>query len=114
MLSILPQILFLAPFTPFLLRIAIGITFAYSAWKLGAQADIRHRLVAFVSAAVCVLILAGAWTQAAALVGFCVTLVWLAFPSTRTLPLSTTLLILVMNVCLVISGAGLFALDLPL
>ena len=114
MLSLFPQILFLAPFTSFLLRIAIAITLAYCAWKHSSMSRLWYRLLALVEVLAGVLIAVGAWTQAAAVIGFCIVLIWFAFPSTRSIALSSVFLIMIMTICLIISGAGLLAFDLPL
>ena len=114
MLTLFPQILFLAPFSAVLLRTAVAATLAYTAWKHSAVRDTVKRVLSAVEILAGALILVGAWTQVAAIVGVCIVLIWLAFPSTRVVPLSTALLILVMTASLVITGAGLLAFDLPL
>lgn len=113
-LTYFSELLYLSPYTPFLLRLAVAIVLAYCAWKHSAMSGVLRRLFGLVEILVAVLIAVGAWTQIAAVLGFCIVLIWLAFPSTRSIPLSTGLLVMVMTVCIFISGAGHLAFDLPL
>lgn len=112
--SFFPQLLFLAPFSALLIRISIALILVFCAWKHVTSDTPLRRILGFVELLAGVFIAVGAWTQVVAIVVFCVGLIWLAFPSTRALPVSTILLTTVLSISLVITGAGLLAFDLPL
>jgi uncharacterized membrane protein YphA (DoxX/SURF4 family) len=132
MLSLFPQILFLAPFGTTLLRVAAGITFLVVAWMhfdrraalgeeefivigRGAWIPIFAALVEFLVGGALVL---GAYTQAAALIGALLAFkhfVWQRrYPQFFPLPRSTSALLFVICLSLLVTGAGIFAFDLPL
>lgn len=132
MLSLFPQILFLAPFSATLLRLTAGLVFLYLAYShyrnrravaeelsslVGAAGTITL-LYCLIEFAIAAAFIAGAWTQLAALVGFIVALkVLLLRKSLRELkPLSPLSYGLLAVICLslVLTGAGAFAFDLPL
>ncbi len=132
MLSLFPQILFLTPFSATLLRIAAGITLLAVAWMhydrrkelskeefiiigRGAWIPIFAALVEFLVGGA---LLLGAYTQAAALTGALLALkqfVWRRrYPQFFPLPRSTSALLFVICLSLLMTGAGIFAFDLPL
>ncbi|MBI2612965.1 hypothetical protein HYW59_04145 [Candidatus Kaiserbacteria bacterium] len=114
MLSVFPEILFLSPLAPFLIRVALGVLFASTAWAHIRRTDIASRGLSILEFALAAALLAGAWTQPAALLGSIVAAVWLFQPTSRVYQLSTVLLALVMSLSLIVTGAGAFAFDLPL
>ncbi|PIR84157.1 hypothetical protein COU18_00160 [Candidatus Kaiserbacteria bacterium CG10_big_fil_rev_8_21_14_0_10_51_14] len=114
MLSLFPEIMFLAPAGVFLIRIALGCVFVYAAWRHVAQKDIAVRISGIVESLVAAALIAGAWTQAAALAALLITVVHFAVRRLRTASLGTALLSLVMSLSLIVMGAGIFAFDLPL
>jgi uncharacterized membrane protein YphA (DoxX/SURF4 family) len=115
MLSVFPEILFLAPFAALALRLALAILFALGAWQHFSAQDISIRVFSALEFGIAAALFAGAWTQPVALVGLAVALVGLVFvPRIRAYPLSTMLLACVMLASLVVMGAGAFAFDLPL
>ncbi len=114
MLSLFPQILFLAAFSAFLIRVALALLIAYAAWKHSSQDSVLLRILGILEVAAAGAFLVGAWVQGVALAAFLVIAIGLAFPRVRVFPLSTTLLSLVMLLSLVVTGAGVFAFDLPL
>ena len=114
MLSVFPEVLFLSPLAPFLIRAALGILFAHSAWNHIQKTDTAPRILAVFEAALGVVLALGAWTQPAALAAAAVAIVWLARPDIRTTAASTALLALVMSLSLIVTGAGAYAFDLPL
>ena len=114
MLSVFPELLFLSPFAALLIRVALSAIFAYSAWQRFHDPRSLLKTYGAIDAALAILLLAGAYTQLAAIVGIICTFAWLVSPSIRPLPLSTAALALVMSLSLLIMGAGPFAYDLPL
>lgn len=133
MLSLFPQLLFLAPAGTTLLRVVAAIYFAYMAWYFWQEHDrfngmpapivgqIRPWMIIFgdvVLSVVAVLLALGAWTQAVAILGGLSIIKQLIFysrykdvyPFTR----STYWLLLAVCIMLIVTGAGAFAFDLPL
>lgn len=114
MLSIFPEILFLSPLAPFLIRVALGLLFASAAWTHLKRQDIASRTLSIVEFVIAAALIVGAWTQPAALLGSIVAAVWLFRPTSRVYARSTVLLALVLSLSLIVTGAGAFAFDLPL
>src|SRR6185369_5407448 len=131
-LSLFPQILFLAPFSATLLRITAGFVFLYLAYlhysnkravaeeisNLLGAASIVCATYAFIEFGVGVGLVAGAWTQLAALFGFVIAIKMLFIRKSmhELKPLSQLSYALLAAICLSIfvTGAGIFAFDLPL
>jgi hypothetical protein len=132
MLTLFPQILFLSPLAPTLLRFAAGIVFFQIAWELyekrdelsrmkfivvgkGAWVPLFSSLVAFLTGVGLVL---GIYTQAAAIVGAAFALksfVWHPrYPRFFTMPRTVSALLFIICLSLILTGAGAFAFDLPL
>lgn len=114
MLSLFPELLFLAPFAAFVIRVVAGITLGLLAYRHVFVPKNDLRVLGIFEGVIAVLLVAGAYTQAAALVGAIALAITLIIPSYRALPRSTLTLLLVMCLSLVITGAGPFAFDLPL
>ena len=132
MLSLFPQLLFLTPFSATLLRISAGLVFAYLAYfhftnkeKVASElsrfvggASVIYMLYSLLELIIAIGLIAGVRTQLAALVGLVVALkVLLIRNSLHELkPLSTLSYALLGVICLslVVTGAGVFAFDLPL
>jgi hypothetical protein len=114
MLSLFPQLLSFAFFSPLIIRLALALAIAFCGWKHLTHNEMRLRAIGIVELALAAALAVGAWTQADALIAFAIGLVWLAFPSTRILPKSTIFLCLVLSVSLLITGAGAYAFDWPL
>lgn len=114
MLSVFPEILFLSPLAPFLIRVALGILFAFAAWAHVQQQDSASRILSILEFGIAIALVIGAWTQPASLLGSIVVAVWFFQPTNRVYTMSTILLALVMTLSLIVTGAGAFALDLPL
>ncbi len=132
MLSLFPQILFLAPLGLALLRLAAGLTFfgiaCSRAGRHTALAEVRFPVVGsgawivwlaiIVEGGVGVALIAGAYTQLAAVFGALLAIKSLAwhkrYPQLFPLEQLPTALLLAICLSLVVSGAGAFALDLPL
>lgn len=132
MLSVFPQILFLAPLSATLLRIAAALTFAYVIWK---QAEHREDLARtrfpivgsgmwivwlsmFIEGGIALALFVGIYTQVAALLGAIAAakyVLWKKYaPAAVPLTRGTSLLLLVVTLSLLVTGAGAFAFDLPL
>lgn len=114
MLSLFPEILFLSPLAPFLIRVALGILFAFAAWAHLKRPDFTSRTFSIVEFVIAAALTAGAWTQPASLLGSIVVAVWFFQPTSRVYTMSTILLALTMALSLIVTGAGAFAFDLPL
>ncbi len=132
MLSLFPQILFLAPLGTTLLRVAAGITLLSLAWihysrreELGKEdfIVIGHGAWIPLFAALIELLVGsaltlGVYTQVAALIGALLALkqfVWQhRYPQFFPLQRSTSALLFAVCLALVVTGAGAFAFDLPL
>jgi uncharacterized membrane protein YphA (DoxX/SURF4 family) len=127
-----PQLLTYGIFAPTLLRIAVAILFAWLAYKhyqrreqigntnfpiFGKGVWIAW-LAVIVEAATAAALFFGYYTQYAAIVGILMSLknaVWAGkYPSFFMLSRSSALLVLVICLSLLVTGAGIFAFDLPL
>jgi len=113
-LSVFPEILFLAPFAAFLIRIALAILLGYCAWKHLTNADKTVRTLGFIEGVVATALALGTWTQPAAIAGMFIIGAWFALPRLRAVALGTAFLAFVMCLSLLLTGAGLLAFDLPL
>ncbi len=134
MLNPFPELLTFSFFAPTLLRVAVGLVFAYLAWHhFSARRACAGEIEMFVSrslagglctiyalieALVALGLVIGLYTQVAALVGAVITLKILVLKRSfhQTAPLSRTAYALVCIICisLLVTGAGAYALDLPL
>ena len=114
MLSLFPQILFLAPFSAFVVRLALACVLVFMAWRHFSAPETSLRALGVLEIAAAAALAAGTWTQGVALAGAVRMLLDIVLPRLRTLPISTTLLALVMFLSLVVTGAGVFAFDLAL
>lgn len=114
MLSVFPDLLFLAPLSALLIRFALGLVFAYAAWKHFSHAENFSRVLSVVEFLSAVSLVLGVRTQIGALVGAFIIAVWLARAPSRPVALGTALLALVMCLSLLVTGSGAFAFDLPL
>ena len=114
MLSVFPELLFLAPLSAFLIRLALSIVFGYVALRHVSHDDILVRAFALAEAGIALALFFGAWTQPAAIVGVCIILSWFALPKLRSVALGTALLSLVLAATLLLTGPGPFAFDWPL
>ena len=114
MLSVFHEILFLAPFAAFLIRIALAILLGYCAWKHLENNNKAGRALGFVEGITATALALGAWTQPAAIAGMFIIGAWFALPRLRAVALGTAFLAFVMCLSLLLTGAGLLAFDLPL
>ncbi|MDO8521865.1 MAG: hypothetical protein Q7S08_01090 [bacterium] len=114
MLSVFPDILFLAPFSYFLIRIALALVLIFAVRRHWSRTEMTFRGLAMIEVITAISIGAGAWTQLGALVGVLIALFWLVRPWARPVSFIATLLTLVLCLSLIITGAGPLAFDLPL
>jgi len=114
MLSVFPGILFLAPFSYLLIRIALALVLLFAAGKHWPRPGNMFKGLTVIEIITAISVGAGARTQLGALVGAFIVLLWLARPATRPVSFIATLLSLVLCLSLLITGAGPFAFDLPL
>lgn len=133
MLNPFPTLLIYGIFAPLLIRVAVGTVLLYlSVEHLRGRKEIAHALrpmtggfssVAPLLLVVCeviagVLLVVGAWTQFAAILAIVLSLKALltrrSLHALRPFPAIAYVLLIVMSLSLLISGAGAFAFDLPL
>lgn len=111
MLSLFPELLFLAPLSAVLIRLAAAFTFGYMATKrLGAPSVMRS--LGIVEGLVAVLLFIGLYTQAAAIIGLTLTVIYTLISRFRIVPLSTILLLGAMSLSLLVTGPGPFTLSI--
>lgn len=114
MLSLFPQLLFLSFYAAFLIRVALAVVFAYSAYVRIPHAQTMLKVFGVIDGVIALALLVGFYTQLAALLGALCTIAWLVRADWNPYPKTTTTLALVMCLSLLVLGAGPFAFDLPL
>jgi hypothetical protein len=114
MLSLFPELLFLAPFSALVLRIALAATLAYSAWRHEMSRETLVRLLGAVELGIAASLALGWGAQAGAVLAAATVAASLAIPRVRALPPSTLWLLLALSLSILVTGAGAFAFDLPL
>ena len=113
MLSYFPELLYLAPFSAFVIRITVAIVLGMIAYRGLRAGSLWERGSALVSGLAALFLFAGALTQPMALIAS-LTVIESLVRSEKPFPKSTLWLALIMSLSLVITGAGPFAFDLPL
>lgn len=133
MLSLFPQILFLAPFSALMLRVSVACVFLYIVLRMVESRDKMVGQVfpivgqlpmwaiwagSIMNTTVAVMLLLGILTQFAAIVGMIIALkLFIYAPRLQNiLPLPRSMYVLLFVICLsiLLTGAGAFAFDLPL
>ncbi len=114
MLSLFPELLFLAPFSALLIRVALAIVFGYAASRHVMESDMSMRTLGVVEGVCSVLLFLGFYTQGAALLGLLLCGLHAYMPRFRLFPRSTEALVAILCVSLLVTGAGPLAFDLPL
>ena len=133
MLSLFPSLLYLAPLSTTMLRMAAGLALLYMAyrytyerkeidrarfWPIGHVPQWLTFLGSFVVFVTGLFVLIGLYTQAAAMVGMIIALKNVVFVRyyPKLMPLSAIAAALLFVICLslLFSGAGAFAFDLPI
>lgn len=114
MLTLFPSLLFLGPFSAFLIRLAVAGTFGYLAFRHVISPGFALKVLSIVEGVAAVLLFTGGYTQAAALLCIALVILHLFSGTIRRLPRSTLILIGIMSLSLLLTGPGPFAFDLPL
>lgn len=120
MLSAFPYLLSYERLAPLLIRVALGAVFMFSAYKTFTDktASANRKIVGIIEGVSGILMVIGLWTQIAALVAAVDLLIRLVSKITKraflTDGINYYLLLLVMALCLLVTGAGFLAFDLPL
>ena len=133
MLSLFPQLLFLAPLGTTLVRIAAGICVLYIGYRVVTEKDLYAQehfpivghpaawmlwIAAVITLVTGALITIGLYTQGAAILGALIGIKIAIFNRryAALMPISASAALLLTAICLslLISGAGAFAFDLPL
>jgi uncharacterized membrane protein YphA (DoxX/SURF4 family) len=115
MLSVFPELLFLAPFSAFVIRVSIACLFALAAYSHArATPSIFIYILAALEILAALSLAIGYYAQMGALFGILVVGVWFIVRTTRPYSLSTALLMLVMSLSILVTGPGALAFDLPL
>jgi len=114
MLSLFPELLFLAPLSALVIRVAAALAFGYAATAHVRTQNLSMRAIGIIEGVCAALLFFGGYTQAAAIIGIVLLLIYIFAPAYRTLPLTTNLLLVVLCLSLLVTGAGPFAFDLPL
>ena len=115
MFSLLPELLFLAPLGALIIRAAAAAAFAVAAYShLKEGRSIAWYAFGIAEVAVVLSLAFGVGAQAGALLGMVVVAFSYFMPGTRTIPGSTSLILLAMCLSILVTGAGAFAVDLPL
>ena len=117
MLNPFPELLYLSLLAPFLLRIVLGITFIYFGYERLAKKK-EEKPLAIVKMAVGILFVLGLFTQVVSLVALCI----LGFRLVQkirhkaflTAGVNYYLILFVIALSLLFTGAGAWAMDLPL
>lgn len=120
MLSLFPSLLSWSQLSPFIIRLtlaAVLIVWAYGSFR-NSGAKSSDKVIALIESLVALFLIFGHWTQGAALVAILDLLVRIGFKIRArqflTSGINYYLIILVLAVSLLFTGAGLFASDMPL
>ena len=120
MLSLFPSLLSYSQFSPFIIRITLGVILVYFAYKAfrDCPQNTKAKIIGVVEGISGILISIGLWTQLAALIIAIDLVIRLADrirnKSFLTDGVNYYLLLLVLALSLLVTGAGKLAFDLPL
>lgn len=107
MLNFFPELLFLAPFSAFFIRIAAAVVFGYLSLHHLKEPGALTRTLGTLEGVCAALLFLGLYTQIGTLLGFALIGVSI-LGRDRTLPRSTLFLMLIMCLSLLVTGAGPF------
>ena len=122
MLSLFPSLLSWSQISPLIIRLTLGITLAWFGYQKirgkGKSSGSNSAVYGGVEIFVSIFLIIGLFTQLAALVNAIILIIKLGFKAREGKLLSDGvnyyIILLVMCVSLMVTGAGLFAFDLPL
>lgn len=120
MLSLFPSLLFLEQLAPLLLRLALAAVFIYWSYRVlrTITATSAAKTLGLVEGLAGILLVIGLWTQAAALVIIVDLIIRLVGKMRQRLFLidgvNYYLILLVIAISLLFTGAGAFAFDMPM
>jgi uncharacterized membrane protein YphA (DoxX/SURF4 family) len=119
MLSLFPTLLAYDGFTPFLLRLTLGAVLIFWSYKkLTNRIDIKVTLLGIIELISGILLIVGYLTQLAALIIAVILGIKIGFKIKNKSFLNDGvnyyLILFVISICILISGAGFIAFDLPL
>ncbi len=122
MLSIFPFLLTYKQLGPFLIRIVLGLTFAYFGYKMakteGKKYGINLYIYGTIQIILAIMLMVGLYTQLVAFILSIYLIIMLAYKIKNKTFLSNGInyyiLLLAMSLSLLVTGAGFLAFDLPL
>jgi uncharacterized membrane protein YphA (DoxX/SURF4 family) len=121
-LSLFPYLLSYQQLAPFLIRIVLGVTLAYFGYHKilgsGQSSGSNSKIYGYVEVIVAIFLIIGLWTQLAAMLNAIILIIKLGWKIKEKKFLSDGInyyiLLLVMAISLIFTGAGAFAIDYPL
>jgi len=121
-LSLFPYLLSYQQVGPFLIRIVLGVTLAYFGYHkilgTGQSSGSNSKTYGVVEMLVAIFLIIGFWTQLAALLNAIILIIKLGFKIRQGKFLSDGvnyyILLLIMAISLIFTGAGFLAIDYPL
>lgn len=121
MLNPFPSLLAFSLLAPLLVRVTLGLTFVHLAYGVFLHHKRMCRLLVSLGVLAAlggIALVIGLFTQIASLLAACISLVFFLFPKQVAAPFGVerrlSLILFVLSLSLLFSGAGLFAFDLPL
>jgi uncharacterized membrane protein YphA (DoxX/SURF4 family) len=120
MLSLFPSLLSWQQLAPFIIRVTVGLVFVYWAYKVfrTQNSSTSSKIIASFEAIAGVLMIIGLWAQAAAIYSVIDLIVRLADRIQKkaflTDGINYYVLLLVMTISIIVTGAGIWAFDMPL
>jgi uncharacterized membrane protein YphA (DoxX/SURF4 family) len=121
-LSLFPVLLSYQQLSPFIIRIVLGVTLAYFGYHKilgsGKSSGSNSKVYGIVELVVALFLVIGLWTQLAALINAVILLIKLGWKIKErkflTDGVNYYILLLVMAISLIFTGAGFLAIDYPL
>ena len=121
-LSIFPYLLSYQQLSPFIIRVMLGITLAYFGYHKmrghGQSSGSNSKTYGIVEITIALFLIIGLWTQLAALLNAIILLIKIGFKIKEkkflTDGVNYYILLLVMAISLIFTGAGFLAIDYPL
>jgi len=111
MLSLFPELLFLAPFSALLIRLAAAAVVGHMAIHHMQHKNLLIRGAGVLEGVCALLFFLGLYSQAASLIGMLIAGGHIFSQRIRILPLSTILLFFIMSLSLLVTGPGPFTIS---